>query len=115
MVESPLKSVQALFASSQKRDYDKRLKPFSPYYEAGSALDRADHVLVHDSRPRAGLRTRALSDAPGNQGGISYGLLDSPARVYELLRSYRVTHLLWDTGKSKGADSIAGELVFHHF
>ncbi|MBK7581999.1 MAG: hypothetical protein IPI67_17550 [Myxococcales bacterium] len=111
----PLEATITLLRTGHERQYEKRLRPFGAFYEAGSVLDRRDKVLVHDSRPRAGLRTRAVSDAPGNQAGISYAELGSPRAAYELLRSLGVTHLFWESGGSKGADNLAGELIFWQF
>ena len=46
--------------------------------------------------------------------GISYGLQESPRAVYDLLRGLGATHLIW-AGKSKGTDSLAGDLMFYAF
>lgn len=113
--DQPLKASITLLRTGYDREYDKRLRPFGSFYEAGATLQRTDKVLIHDSRPRVGLRTRAVSDAPNNQGGISYGLAGSPRDVFELLSRLGVTHLMWENGHSKGADSVAGELSFWYF
>src|SRR5207253_11045851 len=54
-------------------------------------------------------------DAAGIQGGISYARLATPRAVYDALRSYGVTHLMWTTGASSNGDSVAGDLVFLDF
>jgi hypothetical protein len=113
--DQPLKSTLTLLKTGYDREWSKRLRPFGSFYLAGAELDRNDKVLVHDARPRVGLRTRAVSDAPGNQGAISYGELGSPRATYDALRGLGVTHLFWESASSKGADSVAGELVFWSF
>jgi len=46
--------------------------------------------------------------------GISYGLQPTPRAVFELYQSLGATHLLW-APKSKGTDSLAGDIMFFDF
>jgi len=46
---------------------------------------------------------------------MSYGRLESPRAVWDLLRDLGVTHVLWQDRKSKALDSVAGDLVFFDF
>ncbi len=112
---SPYRTSMALLTTGLKKDYDKRLKPYGGYYELGSALGRDDKLLMHDQRQRLGIRARGVSDLPNNQGGISYGFLDSPRAVYDLFKGFGVTHLAWGTSSWSGNDSLASELVFEQF
>jgi hypothetical protein len=105
----------ALLLAGYKKDYNKRLKPFGGFYEIGSALGPNDKLLMHDQRQRIGIRARGVSDLPNNQGGISYGFLDSPGAVYDLLHGFGVTHLAWGRARWAGNDSLASELVFQQF
>jgi hypothetical protein len=115
IVDSPYKATMSLLLAGYKKEYDKRLKPYGGFYDVGTLLDKDDKLLMHDQRQRLGIRARGVSDLPNNQGGISYGYLDSPGAVYDLLKGYGVTHLAWSTSNWRGADSLASELMFQHF
>jgi hypothetical protein len=104
-----------LLHTGYKKEYDKRLKPFGGFYEIGTLLGPNDKLLMHDQRQRLGIRARGVSDLPNNQGGISYGLLDSPGAVYDLLHGMGVTHVAWGKSAWTGNDSLASELVFQDF
>ena len=48
------------------------------------------------------------------QYGISYGLQQDPKALFELYRSLGATHILW-APRSKGTDSLAGDILFFDF
>jgi hypothetical protein len=102
-----------LINSGHAKDYERRLSIFEPFPEIGKHVGRDAVLLVHQFENKAGLNRRTVSD--WWQGGISYGQLATPRRVYEALRSYGVTHLLWETAKRSHVDSLAGHLVFADF
>jgi hypothetical protein len=79
----------------------------------GASLPRGAKVLIHDGHFHLGLGAMSVSDVAPWQGGISYARLASPGVVYDLLRSYGVTHLLW--GDALERDSMAGDFVFLAF
>jgi len=114
MTSQPLKASVDLLATGYKKNYVERLKPF-PLYAVGDKLPRGAYVLVHEWRPRIGLRARAATDLPGNQGGISYSVLGTPRATWELLHGYGFTHVLWEKGHTKDTDSLAGDIVFWQF
>jgi len=115
MVGSPVKAVADLLSTGYRKDFAARDKTFAPFTDVGAALPKGAKLLVHEYHPHLGIAAASVNDYPVNQGGISYGELATPRAVYDKLKSYGVTHLLWVTSANKGADSLAGDLVFYHF
>ena len=110
--QSPVKAVTDLLSAHFRND-PRRFTPYGGWFDVGNALPKGAKVLVHQSHIHLGLRAMSVSDADPLQGGISYGRLGNPQAVYELLRSYGVTHLLWNGNMQW--DSLAGDLVFWQF
>jgi len=115
MIRSPVKRVADLLAAGHKREYDERLKVFPGWVALSDALPEDAHVLLHDNHVHLGLSRRTTSDWPTWQYGMSYGRLESPRAVWDLLRELGVTHILWRDRVSKALDSLAGDLVFFDF
>lgn len=115
MIRSPVKRVADLLAAGHKGQYDKRLKVFSGWVALRDALPEDAHVLLHDNHVHLGLSRRTTSDWSTWQYGMSYGRLESPRAVWDLLRDLGVTHISWQDRISKGYDSLAGDLVFFDF
>ena len=58
---------------------------------------------------------RLLHDFPTWQYGLSYGHLRSPRALWERLREMGVTHLVFKPQRSRGFDTLAGDLMFFYF
>lgn len=112
MIKSPIKAVADLLGSGYRKDYAARDKTFVPYTDIGAALPQGAKLLVHEQHPHLGIGVPSVNDYPVNQGGLSYGLLRSPAVVHETLTSWGVTHLMWVTATSRGTDTLAGDITF---
>ena len=115
MIRSPVKRVADLLAAGHKGQYDERLEVFSGWVAVRDALPEDAHVLLHDNHVHLGLSRRTTSDWSTWQYGMSYGRLESPHDVWELLHDLGVTHIVWQDRISKGWDSVAGDLVFFDF
>lgn len=115
MIRSPIQPVVELISSGYRKDFKAREKGFGPYAEIGKILPRGAKVLVHENHVHLGLMAMSVNDFSVNQGGISYGRLGSSREVYELLKGYGVTHLLWSTTESKNTETLAGDLRFFSF
>lgn len=115
MIVSPVKRVADLLAAGHKGQYDERLKVFPGWVAIGNALPEDAHVLLHDNHVHLGLSRRTTSDWSTWQYGISYGRLQSPRALWQLLHDLGVTHIIWEDRVSWGWDSVAGDLVFFDF
>lgn len=115
MVGSPFKASIDLFASGYQRKTDDVLRPFRGATEIAKLLPADARVLLHEHRPRLGLRVPVIEDIPNNQGGISYGRLQPGRGIHDLLHDLGVTHVMWQPNVSFATDSLAGDLVFFHY
>jgi hypothetical protein len=79
----------------------------------GKSIPRGSKVLVHAMHGHTAIGHPSVSDWVRLAGGVSYGRLDSPVAIYEQLRQYGVTHLVWQL--NWGDDSFAGDLRFFEF
>jgi hypothetical protein len=79
----------------------------------GKAIPAGSKVLAHGMHGHTGLGHPSVSDYPRFQGGLVYGRLDSPRAIYDKLRSFGVTHLIWEQNWAE--ESIAGDLRFLEF
>ncbi len=89
-----------------------------PEWEAmGRALPATARVLIHEEPIHTGLSRATVVDYPGDQGALYWGELDTdtPERIWRRLREHGVTHVLWVRGVNRGADTLAGALVFADF
>ncbi|MBI5533563.1 MAG: hypothetical protein HY898_12665 [Deltaproteobacteria bacterium] len=109
---APIVKVTELLNSGYRKDYENRLRPYSPFADVGRQLDRHKHVLlVHDDMQHLGVRVRSVSDDPAFQGGIDYASLRSPKQVYDLLDGMGITHVYWSS--VRGRASLASDLIFY--
>jgi len=113
--QAPMKVALDLISSGYRKDWAPRATASQELESVGRLLPPRAKVLIHERLPHLGVEAMSVSDAPGTQGGISYGLLATPRRVYDLLASYGVTHVLWQAGATLGWDTFAGDLVFFEF
>lgn len=115
MVRSPLKRVNDLLSAGHEKKFEERLDVFKSWTRVRDALPEDAHVMLHDNHTHLGLARRTTSDWGGWQFGISYGRIGSAAQLWDLYRELGVTHVIWEDKRSKGWDSIAGDLVFFDF
>lgn len=110
--DSPIKTAVDFLAKGHEKKYEERLERFGFMEDIGETLPRDAKVLVHEENMTLGLQHRAVRDAPGVQGGLIYGTLGSVRELYDLLRSWGVTHVVWKDKHSRAVDSIGGDLLF---
>ncbi|MCC6552966.1 MAG: hypothetical protein IT372_08090, partial [Polyangiaceae bacterium] len=115
MIKSPIKVVADLLSSGYRKDFKSREDLYEPFTTAAKHLPRGSKVVVHENHPQLGLEAMTVNDFSINQGGISYGLLGTPRGVYDLLKGLGVTHLLWVTERTRGFETLAGDLLFYDF
>ncbi len=114
--DMPLVYTARLMESGFKGNWSRRERLFDPRQAIGETLAPGSTVLVHGDNPRLGYRARVITDVPGFQSGIRYGLLDSPQEVWELYRELHVDHLVWPHKKKLSpAETIAGHLRFYEY
>jgi hypothetical protein len=114
MAKSPLKKSIDLLSSGFEHDYEKRFAVQEQYQSVAAALPRHARVVVHDENNHLGLEAQSIVDRFPFEYGISYGLQATPSDVFALYRSLGATHILW-APKSKGTDSLAGDIMFFDF
>jgi hypothetical protein len=115
MARSPLKkSIDLLSAGFEKR-YAQRFNVQTSYQNIGKSVPPGGRVLLHETNINLGTGRTTVLDNPGWQYAIEYGVQKSPADVHALLAGLGVTHLHGRTDKSKGSDSLAGDIRFHDY
>jgi len=114
MVKSPLKKSIDLLSAGFEGNYDKRFYVQGQFQAVARELPKKARVLVHDENNHLGLEAQSIMDRFPFEYGISYGLQPTPRAVFELYRSLGATHILW-APRSKGTDSLAGDLMFYDF
>jgi hypothetical protein len=115
MARSPLKkSIDLLSAGFEKR-YGPRFNVQTSYQAIGKALPAGARVLMHETNINLGTGHTTVLDNPGWQYAIEYGAQKSPAEVHALLEGLGVTHLHARMDKTKGTDSLAGDIRFHDY
>jgi len=114
MAKSPLKKSIDLLSSGFEGNYDKRFSVQWQWQAVGGQLPKRSRVVVHDENSHLGLEASAIMDRFPFEYGISYGLQKTPRDVYDLYRSLGATHIVWGP-KSKGTDSLAGDIMFYDF
>jgi len=107
----PAKASMDLVRQGYQKKYDRRFASFT-WEKVAAALPPDARVLIHETHPHLGLQRQAVHDWVSWQAGINYGALGTPAKVDARLRSFGVSHVVWKTGKSRGYDSLAGDLLF---
>jgi hypothetical protein len=87
----------------------------SSYQAIGRELPDDARVLLHETNINLGTGKTTVLDNPGWQYAIEYGSTESPAAVHALLSRLGVTHLHARTDRSKGSDSLAGDIRFYDY
>jgi hypothetical protein len=103
-----------LLSSGFEHNYEQRFAVQEQYQNVAAALPRHARVVVHDENNHLGLEAQSIVDRFPFEYGISYGLQATPSDVFALYRSLGATHILW-APKSKGTDSLAGDIMFFDF
>jgi len=114
MAKSPLKKSIDLLSAGFEGNYDKRFGVQGQWQTVASVLPKHARVLVHDENNHLGLEAQSIMDRFPFEYGISYGLQKTPRDVFDLYRSLGATHILW-APRSKGTDSLAGDIMFYDF
>jgi len=114
MAKSPLKKSIDLLSSGFEGNYDRRFGVQGQFQAVARELPKGARVLVHDENNHLGLEAQSIMDRFPFEYGISYGLQQNPRAVYDLYRSLGATHILW-APRSKGTDSLAGDIMFYYF
>jgi hypothetical protein len=114
MAKSPLKKSIDLLSSGFERNYDRRFAVQGQFQAVADALPKHARVVVHDENNHLGLEAESIMDRFPFEYGISYGLQETPRQVYDLYHSLGATHVLW-AARSKGTDSLAGDIMFFDF
>jgi hypothetical protein len=114
--DMPFVQTARLIESGFKGKWELRGSAFGTQQRVGEALPPGSTLLAHGFHLRVGYGAQVVTDLPGYQGRIRYGLLDSPQAVWELYRELGVDHLVWVGRKNSDAfDTIAGNLRFHEY
>jgi hypothetical protein len=114
MAKSALKKSIDLLSAGFEHNYEKRFDVQQQFQAVARALPKHARVVVHDENSHLGLEAESIMDRFPFEYGISYGLQPTPRALYDLYRSLGATHILW-SGKSKGTDSLAGDIMFFDF
>jgi hypothetical protein len=111
----PARAVLDLISSGWRKDWAARQDSHMEYAPVAPLLPKGSVVLIHERMTRFGTGARVVVDMPGTQGAISYSTLGTPRKVWELLRSFGVTHVLWARGSTQSFQSSVDDLVFFEF
>jgi hypothetical protein len=114
MRSNPAKVAIDLLNTGRTGKVKERDEIFQPYQKIGLELPDGAVLLAHGTRQSLGLKHRRVVDSPGTQGGILYSRHKSPRDVYDQLKSFGVTHLMWDAN-SESNDTITSDFVFFTF
>jgi hypothetical protein len=111
----PARAVLDLISSGWRKDWAARKNPHMEYAPIAPLLPKGSVVLIHERMTRFGTGARVVVDMPGTQGAISYATLGSPRKVWELLRSFGVTHVVWARASTQSYQTSVDDLVFFEF
>jgi hypothetical protein len=114
MAKSPLKKSIDLLSAGFEGNYDRRFGIQGQFQAVAKQLPKHARVVVHDENNHLGLEAQSIMDRFPFEYGISYGLQKDPRAVFDLYQSLGATHILW-APKSKGTDSLAGDIMFYDF
>jgi hypothetical protein len=113
----PAKQAITLLSSTFRGAADTRFPRDIGYFDGlARALPKNAVVLLHEEYLRYGMGRPVVCDSARWQGGIHYSDLQRSDRVFDLLKSYGVTHIVWETNHSLNQEvPLSGELVFYDF
>lgn len=111
----PARMTLDLLSSGYRKDWNSRKESHMEYAAVAPLLPKGSSLLIHERMTHFGHGARSVIDMPGTQAGISYFTLATPRRVYELLRQFGVTHILWSRGVTQSFQTSVDDLVFFDF
>lgn len=111
----PARMTLDLLSSGYRQDWAARANSHMEYAPVAPFLPKGSTLLVHERMTHFGHGAKSVIDMPGTQAGISYSLLATPRAVYEQLRRFGVTHILWSRGVTQNFQSTVDDLVFFEF
>lgn len=114
--DTPLRETARLLGKGYLKHYEERLT-VSDMEPVSAALPPGSKVLLHHWHQHLGLNAPTVNDWTPFQSGLAYIRLQSPRGMYEKLRQFGVTHLLFTTSQVPGfeQDSLGSALVFWEF
>jgi hypothetical protein len=115
MARSPFKKSLDLLSAGFEKHYDSRFNVQTSYQSIGKLLPPGARILLHETNINLGTGATTVLDNPGWQYAIEYGSLQSPADLPRLFQSLGVTHVYGRLDKTKGKDSLAGDIRFMDF
>jgi hypothetical protein len=115
MARSPLKKSIDLLSAGFEKKYEARFAVQSSYQAIGALLPKKARLLLHETNINLGTGVTTVLDNPGWQYAIEYGEAKSPGAVHDQFVKLGVTHVFARTEKSKGSDSIAGDIRFFDY
>jgi hypothetical protein len=115
MARSPFKKSLDLLSAGFEKKYESRFAVQGTYQAIGKQLPPGARVLLHETNINLGTGVTTVLDNPGWQYAIDYGSAESPAAVTKIFQDLGVTHVFARTDKTKGKDSLAGDIRFMDF
>ena len=114
--ESPARRVSILMATTFQGQSETRFRKNWELAAIADSLPQDAVVLFHEEYIRLGMGRPVVGDSARWQGGIHYTDLMQPDRVYDRLKSYGVTHIVWESSQSPNLEiPVSGQLVFYDF
>lgn len=113
----PITTSNELVGMGYRKQYDQRYNTGGGLFTIGASpeLPADARVLLHENNPRLGLWRPVVADAAGWQFFVRYELLESPAALHDRLRAQGVTHIVSRAKKSRGMDSLGGDLRYFDY
>lgn len=113
--EPPVAKVASLLEQGHRGRYDQRFEVQRAYENIGERVPEGARVLLHETQNHLGINRTSVQDWPAFQFGLNYGGAENPAEIHETLRRIGVTHIAWIDKRSRGYDTVAGDLMFFHY
>jgi hypothetical protein len=113
--DAPIQATIELMSSGFRGAWQDRFNGISRYEPLAPLLPIGSVALIHESEKRLGTGTRVVTDARAAQAGINYAALGTPRAIWDLLRSFGVTHLIWQPGSLRSQQRLADEVAFLNF
>jgi hypothetical protein len=109
--DSPVRRATLLAASGFEKT-QQRLNVYEPLTTIGAATPTDAVLLAHDIPMILGLDRNWVTDI--HQSLISYGRLQEPKAIHDMLRGLGVTHVLWPEWTFE-RESLAADLAFMNY